>query len=423
MITRIEALYYRSLRYICQDVGRYQVLVGPNASGKSTFLDVVAFLGDLVRAGLPAAVEGDQRLSIAHRAPDAQQLVWMRLGDRFELAIELEIPEHRRARLKNDAYRYARYEVAIGTREELAILSETLWLRPEVKPEARQRTLFPMPPEPPESLVVAPRKRTPPGWKKVVARGEDVSNVTFLSETSGWNNPFRIKASRAALANLPEDEVKFPVATWVKETLTEGVQRVVLSSEAMRRPCPPGRARAYLPDGSNLPWVVADLEKQGGSQFQEWLEHLRETLPDLVKVTTRERPEDRHRYLVLTYGNGLEAPSWLVSDGTLRLLALTLLSHIPGLTGIYLIEEPENGVHPRAVEAVFQSLGSVYDAQVLVATHSAVAVNASKPEEILCFARDPSGATDIVRGDRHPRLKQWRGEVDLGTLFAGGVLG
>jgi hypothetical protein len=43
------------------------------------------------------------------------------------------------------------------------------------------------------------------------------------------------------------------------------------------------------------------------------VQHVREALPDIRSITTRERPEDRHRYLVLRYGSGLEAPSWLVS--------------------------------------------------------------------------------------------------------------
>ncbi len=56
MITRIEALNYRCLRYVRQDLGPFHVLVGPNASGKTTFLDVVAFLGRLVTDGPEAAV-------------------------------------------------------------------------------------------------------------------------------------------------------------------------------------------------------------------------------------------------------------------------------------------------------------------------------------------------------------------------------
>jgi ABC-type transport system involved in cytochrome c biogenesis ATPase subunit len=426
MITRIEALRYRALRHTAQDVGPFQVLVGPNGSGKSTFLDVVAFLGDLLRGGLVAAVQGDPKLGLGQRAPDPSHLVWLREPGGFELAIELEIPEERRAKLPNGGYAVARYEIGVATQAELGLVSETLWLKPKATPgaaAATQRTLFPEPPAPPETIVIPPRKRTPTGWKKVVARGDDPWNVQFMSETSGWNNPFRIGPTKSALANLPEDESRFPVGTWVKEILTEGVQRIVLASEAMRRPSPPGRARTFLPDGSNVPWVADLLEKVHPDRFAAWVEHVCQALPDLESIATREREEDRHRYLVLRYKNGLEAPSWLVSDGTLRLLALTLLAYVPQLQGTYLIEEPENGIHPRAVEVVLQSLSSVYDAQVLCATHSPVVVSMAKANQVLCFARDKSGATDIVPGDQHPRLKLWKGEVDLGTLFAGGVLG
>lgn len=140
-------------------------------------------------------------------------------------------------------------------------------------------------------------------------------------------------------------------------------------------------------------------------------------------IRTIERPEDRHRYLKVQYKNGLEIPSWSVSDGTLRLFALTLPAYLPDLKGIYLIEEPENGIHPRAVETMFQSLSSVYGAQVLLATHSPVILSLAEPSQVLCFAKTPEGATDICLGSEHPALREWRGEENLGVLFAGGVLG
>ena len=52
MITSIETLNYRSLRYIKQPLGNYHVLVGPNASGKTNFLSVISFLSLLVSDGL-----------------------------------------------------------------------------------------------------------------------------------------------------------------------------------------------------------------------------------------------------------------------------------------------------------------------------------------------------------------------------------
>lgn len=427
MLTRIEAMNYRSLRYVSQRVSRFQTLVGPNGSGKSTFLDVVGFLGDMLRVGPLRAIFGETGL-VPQRAADPMHLCWMRQGSSFELAVEMEIPEDRLAKLNNGRAQRARYEVRVevgGPSDEVRLAIETFWLIPAEEPASAggERSLFPGLREIPDSIVRIPGKHTPNGWKKVVSKNAEKGTDYFRSETTGWNNPFRLGPGKSALANLPEDEEKFPVATWAKRALMEGVRRVVLSADAMRRPSPPGSPRHFLPDGSNLPWVVHALQEREPARFQQWIEHFRTAIPDLRTVSTVERPEDRNRYIVVEYQNGLTAPSWVVSDGTLRLLALTLLAYIPGVDGIYLIEEPENGIHPRAVETVHQSLASVYSAQVLCASHSPVVLKLAKPAELLCFAKDESGATDIVRGDEHPRLKNWKGSLDLGTLFAAGVLG
>lgn len=423
MIVRVEALSYRCLRYTRQHLGPFQVLIGPNASGKSTFLDVIAFLADLVREKEGVAA------GVANRAPDLRDLCWMRHGDVFELAIESAIPDNMRTR-KNGNYSQVRYEVRVGLlpdTREVSLLAEALWLKSENLAEESaptfQRTLFPVDVTPPDSVVTAARKHSPTGWRRVLNKVTESGNDYFRSESSEWNNLFRLGPRRSALANLPEDEDKFPISIWFRRSLLEGVQRLALSSEALRRPSRPGSPRHFQPDGSNLPWVVNDLHERAPARLEEWIAHVRTSLPDLREIRTVERPEDRHRYLVLDYESGLQAPSWLVSDGTLRMLALTILAYIPGLEGAYLIEEPENGIHPRAVETVLQSLSSVYGAQVLLATHSPVILSLAQPDQVLCFGRTPQGATDIVLGSEHPRLRQWRGETDLGTLFASGVLG
>ena len=165
------------------------------------------------------------------------------------------------------------------------------------------------------------------------------------------------------------------------------------------------------------------LKQDFARSIEGLVKHLQTALPDLEQIETIERPEDKHRYLMLGYKGGLKVPSWMVSDGTLRLLALTLPAYIPELKGVYLIEEPENGIHPLAVQTMFQSLSSVYDAQILLATHSPLILGLTKPDKVLCFSKTPEGATDIVVGSEHPALKEWRGETDLGSLFAAGVLG
>ncbi len=62
MITLIEALNYRCLQYVQRLLNPFHVLVGPNASGKTTFLDVIGFLRDLVSEGLDTALSARARM-------------------------------------------------------------------------------------------------------------------------------------------------------------------------------------------------------------------------------------------------------------------------------------------------------------------------------------------------------------------------
>ena len=426
MIRRIEALNYCCLRYVSQPLQDFHVLVGPNASGKSTFLDVLGLIRDLLTRGLDDAIlaREDLREPIG-RARRVDELIFNQRADRFELAIELEIPDELRTKA-HDRYQIARYELAIGKDSEsgeLTIVNETLWLCPEwVSRTTPQASLFPNEFVPPASVLT---ERTQKGWYKVISKSESGYH-TFNSETRklSTGSALRVGFRRSALANLPQDEEHFPVALWVQNLLMEGIHVLALNSAAMRRPSSPSVQRAFRTDGSNLPLVVRDLRTNREKDFKDWLEHLRIVLPNLQTIDVIERPEDRHLYLNVYYSN-LEppVPSWLLSDGTLRLFALTLLAYLPHNGEVYLIEEVENGIHPRAIEAIFDSLSSVYDGQVLLATHSPLIVGLTRPEQVLCFAKNPSGATAIVRGSEHPKLRDWRGQVDLGTLYAAGVLG
>lgn len=419
MISLIEALNFRCLKYIHQPLGPFHILVGPNASGKTTFLDVVALLGRLVSEGLEAA--------IYERTRNFQDLVWTRSGERFELAIEAVIPIILSERIANEQFNTIRYEISLGIdpeTREVSVLAEKVLLKENQSVAPVQRTLFPKEITPPATILTSART---PGTRTVINKVPG-GNDNFYSEVyresgKGWVPAFKFGPRKSALGNLPEDESKFPVATWLKGLLAEGVQQLVLNSMLIRKASPPGQVRGFRPDGSNLPWVIDNLQKKAPDRFRDWIAHLRTALPDIKDIRTVARPDDRHRYLVLCYDGDLEVPSWVASDGTLRLLALTLPAYLPDLKGVYLIEEPENGIHPRAVETMFQSLSSVYDAQILLATHSPVILSIAEANQVLCFAKTSEGATDIVLGSEHPALKEWRGETNLGVLFAGGVLG
>ena len=425
MIRRIQALRYRCLRYVDLDLDRFHVLIGPNASGKSTLFDAASFLGDLVRDGLESAVES--------RTRNLQDMVWNRPEEEphFELAVEFDIPESLQERLPADGgYRRFRYEVAVGeTRGEVRLQAERGLMTPGREPaRTRQRSLFPDPQAAPETLLEGGGRR---GRRTVLSKSPEGS-ASFNLETAtrpgkGWVTSIALGHHRSALANLPESPDAFPVATLVKNTLRESIKPLFLESKRMRAASPPSRrANGFAPDGSSLPWTVSRLRERRPDLYRNWMDHLRTALPSLEDVDVVVREDDRHSYLKLKYDTGLEAPSWMVSDGTLRLLAMTLLAYLPETGSIYLVEEPENGMHPLSLDAIHDSLSSVYGSQVLAATHSPDFLNLSTPEQVLCLAKNGEGATDVVTGADHPYFRLdcgSRGRRALEVLFSSGLAG
>ena len=160
MISLIEALNFRSLRYINQPLSNFHVLVGPNASGKTTFLDVVAFLGKFVTDGLDAAIE--------ERTQNLQDLFWARKGEKFELAIEAIIPGEVLSSFPNGSYDRIRYEVSIGFNletkenivfEEKVILKNSSTQNSEDE-DIQKRFDFPLPIKPPKTILTSSPVKT-----------------------------------------------------------------------------------------------------------------------------------------------------------------------------------------------------------------------------------------------------------------------
>lgn len=418
MITRIEALNYRCLKYLSHDLRSFELLIGPNSSGKTTFIDVISFLASMVRDGFENA--------LAERTNKHGELLFRKSGSHFELAIELMIPEHLKCFVDKKDLDSVRYEASVGYEDgssgNFVILEENVLLFKQEKHIRRDIANFP---SVAPSSIMTPKSGK---GKQLLVSKVRGGNDTFYSEThstsgKGWTPSFKFGNMKSALGNLPADLERFPVSNWLKDFLVDGVQMFMLNGMKMRQASPPAKHTGFEMDGSNLPWVVERLKKESPEMYNAWIGHLRIALPGLEDIRTGEREDDRHRYLIYRYRDNLELPSWCVSDGTLRITALTLPAYLPDSNGIYMIEEPENGIHPNAAQSVFDSLSSVYCGQVIMASHSPIILSMARPENVICFSKNADGATSAIRGDIHPGLKNWHGEISFETLFASGVLG
>lgn len=392
MIRRIQALNYRCLRYVDVGLDCFHILVGPNGSGKSALFDVVTFVRDLAVSGLEDAV--------FQRTNNIEDLVWGKRGRdvSFELALEFDTPEALAKRQIQSPERF-RYELAVCMQgDNFGMAGERL-------------TLI--------HVDSAPRRECASRQKVYSGR---------RSESPRSDSDSVLRLSHDLLVKISESASRKPKLSpsaldYVPAILKRGVRKLFLDDRCLRLASPPqGQSSAIEWDGSHLPWTVKRLETDYPEQFKAWLRHIRTAIRDLEEIRVVERADDRNAYLMVRYANGVEAPSWAVSEGTLRLLALTVVGYLPN-RGLYLVEEPENGIHPLAVETVYQSLSSVPNAQVLVASHSPELLMCAEPGEVLCFSKDDEGATQIIPGDCHPRLSQWRSAADVDLLFASEIIG
>lgn len=422
MITRIQAFKYRCFDRLDIKVGQYHVLAGANGTGKSTLLDIPLLLGEILSRGLIPAFLESPSIAGSPRAQSLQELVHYRRGNYFGFAVEADLPEEIIIKLlqfasknvQNDRSKHPyslRYEIRfqIFNNIELQVTDEFLYILPQKVTE-------------PETGWGIGGTR-PREWIAVIQResGEPVS--LKVEDRSKNTIELRLEPQELALANIPRDATKFPATTWFRDLLERGVMRYEPSWSMLRRASSPGQPKTIRSDAANLPWVVLSLQEEQPDLFDAWVEHIKMALPNVIGVEAVQREEDYHAYLKLTYwGNHVVTSSGL-SYGTLHILALTILPYLPKPPSLIFLEEPENGIHPRAIEIVMQSLSSVYDSQVWVSTHSPIVLAHTDLKSVIVMRGSKENGVEAVLGNQHPRLQDWQGGIDLGSLFAAGVLG
>ena len=410
MIRTFEACNYRMLAGNRLHLSKYHVLVGRNATGKSTMLDAIQFVADAVKSGVQEAVKV--------RGPSFLDLCFDRARP-VAFALEVDIPE------RDSQLVRMRYELEVGLDPHnggaLRVLRENLFRLPADAAPSEQRSLFG-----PEWSGPVVHETKPAGWRKVVSKTAE-GNDYYRDEHTDWNSQLRFGPDKPALGSVPEMPERFPMSIGVRGLLREDVRTLALDVKRMREPAAPGGLPRMKVDGGDLPYVVRELAARDPVLFREWVEHLGTAVPGLRDVGVREREEDRKLVIEMKFaGEHPDAvPSWLLSDGTLRLMALTLLTFAapPDARDVLLIEEPENGMHPLAIQVVRQALANPAEGQqVLCATHSPLVLAETKLSETLVHRRDPAGYSVIRRGDEVPELAGWAGKLSIADLFAGGVL-
>jgi predicted ATPase len=388
MITRLQVRNFKSLRDVDISLGSLNVLVGPNMSGKSNILDVLLFLNQVF---FPQAGTQGVSYALAQRG-GVNEVLW-KGGDDKLITIVLECAED--ADLTT-GYKYS-LELIAGAGDFTTVQKESLTL---LRSGAESELLRP-----------------------------DQSSVQFMN------------ADGKALGGIGQGGVSsmqhaFPSWDGYKFLQWAKLWRYYhLFPLAMKKPSPMALGQVLAINGENLSAWLMWLQTHSPEAFGRLNEVLRDLFPEVLQIKNIPTPDGNVHLSVDE--KGLKRPTfvWQASDGFLALTALLSLIYVPPeLSGtVFLVEEPENHLHPKLLETLVALLRQVRQeasqsrsplAQILLTTQSPYLVDQFHLDEIV-WVEKKKGETKAFRpsGKKHLRDLVKNKELGLGDLMYAGALG
>ena len=173
-------------------------------------------------------------------------------------------------------------------------------------------------------------------------------------------------------------------------------------------------------DGSNIAEYLLDIRRRDQSAFDGIVETIQYVLPyarDLQPTLTSEL--ERAVHLEMTEQD-YRIKGWLLSTGTLRILALLALFRDPDPPPLIVIEEIENGLDPRTIHLIVEELRNLVESgrsQVIVTTHSPYLLDLLPLWSIVLVERSEDKGPVFSRPDDDESLAEWAKEFGPGSLY------
>lgn len=180
------------------------------------------------------------------------------------------------------------------------------------------------------------------------------------------------------------NSVDFPHVFAAKEEMRSW-RFMQLSPDELRKPTVQDAKMSYYlnHNGANLAAALYRIKLTDEYILTEISRELTRFLPDFVRVDVVNDEANKQFVVKLRQKDGKEFSSRVLSEGTLRVLALIVMQFDPEHQGLLCFEEPENGIHPMRIKQMVQLLSSLstdfyedadFLRQVIVNTHSPLIV-------------------------------------------------
>jgi len=178
-------------------------------------------------------------------------------------------------------------------------------------------------------------------------------------------------------------------------------------------------------DGGNVPALLDDLLRRDRNRFFAVVKVLKELVMGIEELDIATPGGGATRRVDLVIENGLSIPADSASTGVRSLIFFVALAYHPTPARLILVEEPENGIHPRRLADVMRlfreitrGLHGAQPAQAVLTTHSPYLldfVDLDTDQVLICRREDDGGRT--VEPAAAERLKDFLDEFKLGEVW------
>lgn len=381
MITRIEIDGFKSFSNFQMEFTPLTIIAGTNASGKSNLFDALHLLSSLATNDLRTAftnkgLRGEIK-ELFTQFNDKEFVNKMQFA--VELLVERSVEDNwgGEATIKTPRMRY---ELTIARKmnskgfEELSVEHEELSKISTDKDDWAKKYLG------------STKKDI---WKNALAGGS--SKPYIYTEQQNGIPTIKIRqdgkqGGRATAANSINQtvlgsvsSVDFPHVLAAKKEISSW-NFMQLNPEVLREPT---KYEANFSDiighsGENLAAALFRIKSEDEYNMHLISKELSAFIPDYKKVNVEDDTTNKQFIIKLLNESGKEFTSRVLSEGTLRLLALCILLYDNKYQGLLCFEEPENGIHPFRIGAMVDLLRSLSTSfseedllrQVIVNTHS-----------------------------------------------------
>ncbi|QTA79654.1 AAA ATPase-like domain-containing protein [Desulfonema limicola] len=250
--------------------------------------------------------------------------------------------------------------------------------------------------------------------EKIYIRNEKITNITtselllevnsqgimrYNEETKEKESIPPLNLTASFIKNIDElkDINKYPILACIKKFLIESDSFDLLLPDKLSQNSR-GKVDTIGYNGQNLAAFIHGLGKDQQKKLEE---RLRKYLNFVSKINTKKEGKGWGWIKLSTtevfLNNIINVKSYHLSEGTLRMIAIASLAEINKKSGIILLEEIENGINPNHVEILshdLQDISKLRNRQIILTTHNSVLLDYFPEDSIVFLWRNEDGTVN-----------------------------